>query len=387
MRWWILAVLFLARTCMALEFQVLGAVAPLASPALGLDHAAMGQLLGLYWLPGIFLAFPAGLLGQRFGMKRLALGSLALMAVGGLVVATSHDYASAALGRLVLGSGNAVLSVMISAMVAVWFRDSELSTAMAIVFDSWQFGLAAALVMFPPIAEWTSWRGAIHAAGFTCLAAWMLVALIYRTPAVAPVRAAPRLPDRTKLLGRAGLVPTLAALVWTTYNVGQIIFLTYAPSLLAARGWPLAEASRIVSLSVWIAMITMPLGGWLADRSRHPLALVVLGSAGAGVAGILFGLGAAPVALSVVMGVLVGLPAGGILALPTGAVAREDVSWSLGWFMAVYYVLVTLGQFIAGYVREFTDERTTVLIGAGLILATVPCLLPIRWLRRRPMAA
>ena len=33
-RWWILAVLFLARTCMALQFQVLGAIAPLASAAM-----------------------------------------------------------------------------------------------------------------------------------------------------------------------------------------------------------------------------------------------------------------------------------------------------------------------------------------------------------------
>ena len=388
MRWWILAVLFLARTCMALQFQVLGAVAPLASPALGLDHAAMGQLLGLFWLPGIFLALPAGLLGQRFGLKRLALASLALMALGGLVLAQSRNYPTAAAARLVEGAGNAVLSVMISAMVAAWFRGRELSTAMAIVFDSWQFGLATALVLFPPIADRSSWQGAIHAATLCCLAAVLLVAAVYRPPASGDgVRPTARLPGRAKLMGRAGLIPTLAALVWTTYNVGQIIFLTYAPPLLAERGWPLAEGARIVSLGVWVAMITMPLGGWLADRSRHPLRLVVLGSAGSGLAGVLFALGFDPTLTSLAMGVLIGLPAGGILALPTGAVAREDVAWSLGWFMAVYYVLVTLGQFLAGYIREFAGDEATVLFGAGLLAATVPCLIPIRLLQRRRLAA
>ncbi|MDB5359105.1 MAG: arabinose transporter permease [Rhodospirillales bacterium] len=387
MRWWILAVLFLARTCMALEFQVLGAVAPLASPALGLDHAAMGQLLGLYWLPGIFLALPAGLLGQRFGLKRLGLASLALMALGGLLLSASWNYPTAAAARLVEGAGNAILSVMISAMVAAWFRERELSTAMAIVFDSWQFGLAAALVTFPPIAEWSSWQGAILAATLFCLMAGLLVAAVYRTPATGDAPPTARLPDRAKLLGRAGMIPTLAALVWTTYNVGQIIFLTYAPPLLAGRGLPLAEGARIVSLSVWVAMVTMPLGGVLTDRSRNPLHLVVFGAAGSGLAGILFALGFAPTLTCLAMGVFIGLPAGGILALPTSAVAREDVTWSLGWFMAVYYVLVTLSQFLAGYIREFTSDQTAVLFGAGLILATVPCLIPIRLLQRRPLPA
>ena len=387
MRWWILAVLFLARTCMALEFQVLGAVAPLAGPALGLNHAAMGQLLGLYWLPGIFLAIPAGLLGQRFGLKRLGLASLTLMAFGGLLLAASWNYPTAAAARLIEGAGNAVLSVMISAMVAAWFRDRELSTAMAIVFDSWQFGLAASLVLFPPIAAWSSWHGAIHAATLVCVAAAVLVALVYRAPPAGEARPTARLPNRAKLLGRAGLIPTLAALVWTTYNVGQIIFLTYGPPLLAARGMPLAEGARIVSLSVWIAMITMPLGGFLADRSRHPLRLVVFGAAGSGGVDILFAMGADPTLTCLAMSVLIGLPAGSILALPTGAVAREDVTWSLGWFMAVYYVLVTLGQFLAGSIREVTSDQTTVLFGAGLILATVPCLIPIRALQRRAVPA
>lgn len=207
MRWWILAVLFLARTCMALEFQVLGAVAPLASPDLGLDHADMGQLLGLYWLPGIALALPAGLLGQRYGLKRVGLISLAVIAVGGLLLAESWNYPTAAAARLVEGAGNAILSVMISAMVAAWFRGRELSTAMAIVFDSWQFGLAATLMLFPPIADWSSWRTAIDAATVVCLVAGILLACVYRTPANAVARPTARLPGRAKLLGRAGLIP------------------------------------------------------------------------------------------------------------------------------------------------------------------------------------
>ena len=86
-RWLMLAVLFLARTAMALQFQTVASVGPfLMRRALAIDFAALGALIGLYMLPGIVIALPGGLLGQRFGAKRVLLVGLALMAVGGALM-------------------------------------------------------------------------------------------------------------------------------------------------------------------------------------------------------------------------------------------------------------------------------------------------------------
>src|ERR1044072_9769127 len=85
-RWAMLAVLFLARTAMALQFQTVASVRPFLMDALAIDFAAIGVLIGFYLLPGIVIALPGGMLGQRFGAKRVMLVGLALMALGGAAV-------------------------------------------------------------------------------------------------------------------------------------------------------------------------------------------------------------------------------------------------------------------------------------------------------------
>src|SRR6185503_16228959 len=72
-RWGILAALSFARVGMGFQFQTVAATAPLLSDRLGFDRAQIGWLIGLYLLPGVLVALPGGMLGARFGDKRMAL--------------------------------------------------------------------------------------------------------------------------------------------------------------------------------------------------------------------------------------------------------------------------------------------------------------------------
>src|SRR4051794_34793164 len=99
-----LAVLFVARTAMGFQFQTVASAGPFLLDALTIDFTALGALIGLYMLPGIFIALPGGMLGQRFGAKRMVLAGLALMVAGGAMMAVSSSFASAAAGRLLSGT-------------------------------------------------------------------------------------------------------------------------------------------------------------------------------------------------------------------------------------------------------------------------------------------
>ncbi len=85
-RWIILAVLFAARAATGFQFQSVGSAAKMLMQDLAIDYSAIGMLLGAYLLPGVIVAFPAGLLGQRFREKKLGLAGLALMAISGRVL-------------------------------------------------------------------------------------------------------------------------------------------------------------------------------------------------------------------------------------------------------------------------------------------------------------
>src|SRR5437660_12619637 len=85
-RWIILAVLFAARAATGFQFQSTGSATSLLMTDLGIGYAEVGMLLGAYLLPGIIVAFPAGLLGQRISDKPLGLAGLVLMAPSGLAL-------------------------------------------------------------------------------------------------------------------------------------------------------------------------------------------------------------------------------------------------------------------------------------------------------------
>ena len=102
-RWLALAVLTAARTSMGFQFQSLASAAPPLVADLGLGYAEVGFLIGLYFLPGVALALPGGLLGRRFGDKRVVALGLALMAAGGALAGFAEGYATLAAGRTCRG--------------------------------------------------------------------------------------------------------------------------------------------------------------------------------------------------------------------------------------------------------------------------------------------
>src|SRR5258708_32103274 len=98
-RWLALALIFVTRTSMGVQFQSIASVGPLIVADLGLSYAQVGTLLGLYLLPGVALALPGGLLGQRLGGRRAPVGSLAALGAGGLRRARSDGFRGAPAGR------------------------------------------------------------------------------------------------------------------------------------------------------------------------------------------------------------------------------------------------------------------------------------------------
>jgi MFS family permease len=58
-------------------------VAPLLVNDLHIGYGQVGWLMGPFMLPGAVIAHPGGMLGRRFGARRLVLLGLALMTLGG----------------------------------------------------------------------------------------------------------------------------------------------------------------------------------------------------------------------------------------------------------------------------------------------------------------
>ena len=146
LRWAMLRVIFLTRTSLGFQFQSIAALTSFLVPAFALSYAEVGLLMGLFMLPGVVIAVPGGLLGQRFGSLRVVVAGLGLMIVGGMIVSYSAGLHTAAVGRAIGGVGGVLVNIMLARMVADWFRERELQTAMGLMLSAWPFGMALALV-------------------------------------------------------------------------------------------------------------------------------------------------------------------------------------------------------------------------------------------------
>ncbi|TIV30083.1 MAG: MFS transporter, partial [Mesorhizobium sp.] len=181
-RWTILAVLFVARAAIAVQFQSIAAIAPELGKALDANLADIGVLIGLYFAPGVALALPGGAIGRRFGDKASVLAGLAMMLAGEMLLFTSTSWSVQIAARLISGVGGVLLNVLMTKMVVDWFTGRRIATAMAIFINSWPLGIALTLAGLPLIRAEFGIAGTQIAVMALIVAALALVGFLYQPP-------------------------------------------------------------------------------------------------------------------------------------------------------------------------------------------------------------
>jgi predicted MFS family arabinose efflux permease len=367
-RWIMLGVIFLTRLSMGIQFQSIASVAPLLVSDLHIGYGQVGWLMGLFMLPGAAIAYPGGMLGRRFGERPLVLLGLALMTLGGLTTAASEGFALAAAGRVASGTGGVLLNVMLTKMVADWFAGREISTAMSIMLTSWPVGMGLALATLGTLAGATSWRVAVHLTVIATAIAFVLMLALYRDPPPREATAAgPALGSR-----EIGL-SVLAGLVWGIFNASYVVFLSFAPGFLVAGGTSVGAAGAVTSLAIWVTLVSVPLGGLLADRLKRPDVLTVIGSLLAMGALLAFPHTGAPALSCFLIGLLAGAPPGAVMALLPKALPPAALATGLGIYYSVFYLAMTVAPGLAGMLRELTGSAAAPIVFAGALI-TVPIL-------------
>jgi len=382
-RWTILMVIFLARISMGFMFQSVASVSPLLLDEFKLSYGQIGFLMGLFLLPGVFLALPGGVLGQRFGSRRVALVGLGLMIVGSLVTAWSSGFVQACVGRAVAGAGGVLLNLLLAKMVADWFTGKEISTAMGVMLSSWPIGIGIALVTLGVAATRWSWRASILITAAVAAAGVLLLGALYRNPpgfddsAQEAARLKPNLP------GRAWALACSAGLCWMALNASFIVVASFGPSLLTTRGTSVAEAGSLVSTGIWASLVSVPLGGYLADRLRRPNLLIALGALTTAITIALVPIFLHPVVWFVLAGTLLGLAPGAIMALLPEVLEPRHVAAGFGVLYTIFYLGLALSQPLAGLTRDLSgDPAMPMFFASALMVTTVGGLALFRWVER-----
>jgi EmrB/QacA subfamily drug resistance transporter len=255
-RWFALAALALSTLAIGLDTTILSVALPTLSRDL---HASTGDLqwfTNSYLLVMAAVLLPAGMLGDRFGRKKLLLGALAVFGAASAACAWADSTGQLIAARAVLGLGAAVLMPLSGAVLTVLFDDRERSRALSI----WLTASALGIPLGPLLGGWlldNFWWGSVFLINVPLIAI-ALLAVTFWVPESHG--------DRTRRFDPLGVVLSAAGLVALTYGIIEA----------GARGWGDARslttmiggAVLLVAFLVWQRKATAPLADLGLFRSR-----------------------------------------------------------------------------------------------------------------------
>jgi hypothetical protein len=94
-----------------------------------------------------------------------------------------------------------------------------------------------------------------------------------RRPIKTPKRTPPRRGHPRALFRRCGR--PVASAMWACLNLGLVIFFSFGPAMLREQAVSATGAAALTSSALWVLMFSVPLGGFLVERSgRTNLAII-----------------------------------------------------------------------------------------------------------------
>jgi predicted MFS family arabinose efflux permease len=384
-RWFILAVLFIARFALGYQFQSAGSVAPYLVADLKVDYAQIGILIGFFILPGVAVSVPSGLLVQRFGDKNVVTAGMALMVLGGILAGFAGSYDVLLISRVLSGIGGAILVVVMLKMIIDWFVDKELFLGMAVFIIGWPVGIAAAQATQSRLAELQSWQAVFFSSAVLVALALLLMLAFYRAP---PGQRSPEAAERRELTRwEIGMV-CLTGLIWMFLNGGYLVMLSFGPIHLVERGMPIAGAGFVVSLMSWVFILALPLGGYLATRWNLPDAVMVGGLVASIILGAYIPFAPAPLPVFALFGIALAVATPVVGALPAEVLEARMRGPGFGIYYLWYFGGMPALIALAGLLRDQTGSATASIILATMLMACCLTLLGVFRLvqARRPRA-
>jgi EmrB/QacA subfamily drug resistance transporter len=372
-RWWALAAVSLGVLAVGLDGTVLSVALPTLAKSLHASESDLQRFSSAYFLVLAAAMLPAGLLGDRYGHKRVLVIALALFGVGSVLCAFSTTVGEFLAARVLLGFAGAGVVVMAISALTVLFTKEERPKAVGI----WAAANFLSLPIGPILGGWlltNFW--------------WGWVFLINAPVAVVGVIALIALVPESRPLERPAI-----DLIGVALSMAGLVALTYGLITAGQDGWsdPRALLAMIAGVVVLAGFFA-----WerhLANRpGGQPLLDLSLFRSASFTGGVLL----AAVAVLSMIGVLFTLPqyfqgvagtdamGSGLRLLPiigglvVGAIPAERVVRAIGAKLtaAAGFVLLSVGLSIGATTAVGSSALFVVIwmavvgVGMGLALST-----------------
>ncbi len=253
------------------NYMVRMAFSPLLEPIMAefrLSHAEAGFLFSVFFYGYIAMQIPAGLLGDRFGRKRVLIAGILLVALSTLMTGLARTLLVVAVARLVTGLAQGMYFANDRPIIAAATPRDRLAAGQGVSFSGLGLGNALGVIVGGALGEIMPWRGVFLVLMVLPLASAALIGRFVPEPAAARgdrvgeedggagIGTVFRHRDLW-VLGAAGMAP-----MWVQWLIG-----TWGPALFAELGvQELGRSALFASLLGFAAPPGLFTVGTVSDR-------------------------------------------------------------------------------------------------------------------------
>jgi MFS family permease len=241
----------------------------------GLSDIVFGWLLSAYNLTYAVSQLPAGLLLDRFGVRRLNLVSAATISVASFGSATASCVRNLFFARFLLGIGESPLFPGNAKAIGQWFPPNERTFAMSVVDSSAKLASAVGVPVLGSLLLWLGWRRTFVFTAILTLLYLVSFAAFYREvnsdigDATVSDFAEMVKPEHGLVLSQLLMEPKVIglALGMLAYNYSFYLMLTWLPTYLSqSLGVDLLHSFLYTGFPWLMAVLCeIIVGGWLID--------------------------------------------------------------------------------------------------------------------------
>jgi nitrate/nitrite transporter NarK len=250
------------------------------SEDVGLSATEAGLLGSITALVGGLILPFAGVIGDRWGIKKIILVGLAASIVGQLLFAWAPDYSLLMVGRAISGLGVGLLFVGPYTMAVNWFeKERKNGIALGIMFTSDGIGTAFALYLFAIVLVAFGWREGSVIGGVFLVVVFIVAAIFLREADPAE----PETQEQEAADGRSTVSWLFSrnVLIASAFFIGEwgifAVVAVWMPTILIeGAGWSTTLAGLFSSLYVLIGMVTSIAFGLVSDKMGRRKALIVV---------------------------------------------------------------------------------------------------------------
>jgi MFS family permease len=253
-RWYMLALSAATATLViAIPFSCMPSLFKEISEDMRLSLVEVGTIWGIGNLAGFFISLPGGLIGDRFGVKPIIVASCILAGITGASRGLSGDFLTLAITVFLNGLTRAIVPVVMTKMIGMWFKSRNLGMANGIG----AMGMGLGLMLGPMISATTlspllgGWRHVLMLYGAISVVMgifWLVFGK--ETPRAAQSGSTPNVIPMRQALSRLVRVKSLwiMGLMLMFRSGGTSGMIGYLPLYLRDRGWAPESADNALAI-------------------------------------------------------------------------------------------------------------------------------------------